>query len=107
VAEVDGVRVYRGIYNGFALAMSGATEGLRFDELPSSDELADRAFRAAGTLIERDPRDSVPAAQQELTSLLVCLTLIERGGSAEDAGPDVLAPALDGLWKVLGERWTP
>ena len=105
MASVDSIRVYRGVYSGFALAMSEAAEGLHFDELPSSDELAGNASLLAREFIESDQRETMPSAQQEFTAMLVCLALIEHQGRVADLTPPALKKALDGLWRLLGDRW--
>jgi len=107
VAVIDSIRVYRGVYAGFALAMSEASQGVHFESLPSSDELAGQAFRLAKELIESDARAAVPDAQQELAGVLVCLALIEHEGRTEELTPDALRDGLSGLWALLGGRWSP
>jgi hypothetical protein len=106
VATVDSIRIYRGIYAGFALAMSEAAHGLQFDELPSSDEIAGHAFRLTREVLESDDREDVPEAQQELTAVLVCLAIIEHLGKVDELTVDSVRPALTGVWTLLGDRWT-
>jgi hypothetical protein len=107
VAVADSIRVFRGIYSGFALAMSEATEGLNFDELPSSDELANRAHDLTSQIIQADDRGEVPAAQQEVTAMLVTLAILEHQGKTDELTAAAVGPALDGLWKVVGGNWAP
>ena len=80
MAEVDSVRVFRGIYGGFALAMSEVEAGIQFEQLPSSDEIANAAYELCREIITRDPRQVVPGAQQEFTSMAVALAVLEHGG---------------------------
>lgn len=105
MAEVQAIRVFRGIYNGFAVAMSEAEEGLRFNELPSSDELAASAFDLTQKLIAADPRATIPEAQQEFTATVVTLALLEHRGDTQELTPTTVKPALEGLWRLIGGRW--
>ncbi|HZZ50221.1 MAG TPA: hypothetical protein VFE65_25310 [Pseudonocardia sp.] len=105
MAEVQAIRVFRGIYNAFAVAMSEAEEGLRFNELPSSDELAASAFDLTQKLIADDQRETIPEAQQEFTATVVTLALLEHRGDTEEVTQATVQPALEGLWKLIGGRW--
>lgn len=83
MAHVDGVRIFRGIYGGFALAMSEAEEGARFHRMPSSDEMASKAFDIASQLIADDEWQEMSGAHQEFVSMAVALALIGHGGAAD------------------------
>jgi hypothetical protein len=106
MAEVDSIRVFRGIYGGFALAMSEAESGIHFDELPSSDEMASRAFDLTSQVINADGRDVMPGAQQEFTATTVALAIIEHDGKVEELTAASVADTLDGLWTLIGGRWS-
>jgi hypothetical protein len=105
LAAVDTIRVFRGVYSGFALAMSEASEGLNFDELPSSDELAGVASNLARKLIAGDPREVMPDAQQEFLAMIVSLALLEHSGQANELSPEALEPTVNALWTAIGGRW--
>jgi hypothetical protein len=107
MAEVDSVRVFRGIYSGFALAMSEAEAGIQFDKLPSSDEIANCAYELCYEIITQDPRPVVPGAQQELTSMAVALAVLERGGVSDGLTAASVSASLDGLWRLIGRTWVP
>lgn len=83
MAHVDGVRIFRGIYGGFALAMSEAEEGASFHRMPSSDEMASKAFDIASQLIADDEWGDMSGAHQEFVSMAVSLALIGHGGEAD------------------------
>jgi hypothetical protein len=106
MAEVDSIRVFRGIYGGFALAMSEAESGIHFDELPSSDEMASRAFELTSQVVTGDQRDVMPGAQQEFTATTVALAIIEHNGKSEELSAQSISDALDGLWTLVGGRWS-
>lgn len=105
MAEVDSIRVFRGIYAGFALAMSEAEGGIQFDRLPSSDEIANAAYELCRQVISSDPRELVPGAQQEFLSMAVALAVLEHGGVGDGLSGESISAGLDGLWRVIGSRW--
>jgi hypothetical protein len=105
LAAVDTIRIFRGVYSGFALAMSEASEGLNFDDLPSSDELAGVASGVARKLIAADPREVMPDSQQEFLAMIVSLALLEHSGQADELSPESLAPTISALWSTIGGRW--
>jgi hypothetical protein len=107
MAEVDSVRVFRGIYSGFALAMSEVEAGIQFDQLPSSDEIANTAYELCREIITRDPRQRVPGAQQEFTSMAVALAVLEHGGVTDGLSWRSVSDSLDGLWRLIGRAWQP
>ena len=105
MAEVDSIRVFRGIYGGFALAMSEAESGIHFDELPSSDEMANKAFELTSQVIAADQRDAMPGAQQEYAATSIALAIIEHNGKAEELDADAVIETFGGLWSLIGGRW--
>jgi hypothetical protein len=105
MAEVDSIRVFRGIYGGFALAMSEAESGIHFDELPSSDEMANKAFELASQVIDADQRDAMPGAQQEYAAMTIALAIIEHNGKAEELNADSVIGTFGGLWSLISGRW--
>jgi len=105
MAEVDSVRVFRGIYSGFALAMSEVEGGIQFEQLPSSDEIANSAFELARKVILADERDAVPGAQQEFTSMAIALAVLEHGGVSEGLSGEAVSESLGGLWRLIGNGW--
>jgi hypothetical protein len=104
VARVDDVRVFRGIYGGFALAMSEAEEGARFRSMPSSDEMASKARDLSRQVIIDDRREDMPGAQQELISMAVSLALIGHGGEAERLNAEPVAETLSRLVSLVDGR---
>ena len=105
MAQVDSVRVFRGIYAGLALAMSETEEDLDFSALPSSDEIAHTAFELASRVITDDSRAAMRGAQQELTGTLVVLAVLEHGGGSDGLASDAVAGGLNGLWRLIGRGW--
>lgn len=105
MAEVDSIRVFRGIYGGFALAMSEAESGIHFDELPSSDEMANKAFELTSQVVLADQREAMPGAQQEYVAMTVALAIIEHNGKAEELTADSVVETFGGLWSMIGGRW--
>ncbi|WP_028923174.1 hypothetical protein [Pseudonocardia acaciae] len=97
MADIDSVRVFRGIYGGFALAMTEGNDRVHFDQLPSSDDMARTAFDITRRLITNGPQDGLSGAQQELTSTIVALALVERGGKTSELTPESITEALPGL----------
>jgi hypothetical protein len=105
MAEIDSVRVFRGIYAGLALAMSETEEDINFAALPSSDEIAHSAFELCAQVIGNDSRTSVRGAQQELTGMAVVLAVLERDGGSDGLNAEVVAGGLHGLWRLIGRGW--
>lgn len=105
MAQVDSVRVFRGIYAGLALAMSETEEDLDFAALPSSDEIAHSAFETASRVITDDPRRSMRGAQQELAGMIVVLAVLEHGGGSDGLTTEAVAGELNGLWRLIGRGW--
>jgi hypothetical protein len=105
MAEVDSVRVFRGIYGGFALAMSEAEGGIHFEELPSSDEIANEAFKLSHEVIADDAREVMPGAQQEFTALTIALAVLEHGGRADGITKESVSDTLKSVWALINNRW--
>ena len=103
MVEIDSVRVFRGIYGGFALAMSEGDGRVQFDQLPSSDEMARTAFDLTRRIVASDPQEPLSGAQQELTSTIIALALVEQGGK-DELTPESITEALPGLSLLLGSR---
>lgn len=104
MADVDGVRIFRGIYGGFALAMSEAEEGASFRQMPSSDEMAGRAFDIASKLIADDEGENMSGAHQEFVSMAIALALIGHGGEAEQLRSEPVRETVGQLVKLIGGR---
>jgi hypothetical protein len=105
VAEVDSIRVYRGIYGGFSLAMSEAADGVSFQNLPSSDEIARVAFSLASEVIEADDRPTMTGAQQEFSAMTVVLAVLERHGDTADLTAAAVTAGLREVWRLVGGQW--
>jgi hypothetical protein len=105
VAEVDSIRVYRGIYGGFSLAMSEAMDGVQFSQLPSSDEIARIAFETTREVIEADDRPTLAGAQQEFTAMTIVLAILEHQGKTDSLSLAEITPPLHGLWRLVGGQW--
>jgi hypothetical protein len=104
MAHVDGVRIFRGIYGGFALAMSEAEEGASFRRMPSSDEMASKAFDIASQLIADDEWGDMSGAHQEFVSMAVSLALIGHGGEADKLRSEPIQEIVGQLVSLLGGR---
>ena len=104
MAHVDGVRIFRGIYGGFALAMSEAEEGASFHRMPSSDEMASKAFDIASELIAGDERGEMSGAHQEFVSMAVSLALIGHGGEAEQLRSESIHDTIGRLGALISGR---
>jgi hypothetical protein len=104
MAHVDGVRIFRGIYGGFALAMSEAEEGASFHRMPSSDEMASKAFDIATQLIADDEWGEMSGAHQEFVSMAVSLALVAHGGEADQLRSDSIHDTVGRLVSLMGGR---
>jgi hypothetical protein len=102
MAEVDSIRVFRGIYSGLALAMSETEESLDFAALPSSDDIAHNAFQLAGQVIGNDERPAMRGARQELIGMAAVLAVLEHGGGRSGLSVEDLDDALTALARVIG-----
>ncbi|WP_028922192.1 hypothetical protein [Pseudonocardia acaciae] len=97
MADIDSVRVFRGVYNGFALAMSEADRGVDFNELPSSDAMVRKAFDLSRELIADSGQAGGSGALQELTATVVALALVEHRGAEEELRSESAHDALSRL----------
>ncbi|MBO0848192.1 MAG: hypothetical protein J2P20_01910 [Pseudonocardia sp.] len=104
MAHVDGVRIFRGIYGGFALAMSEAEEGASFHRMPSSDEMASKAFDIVSRLIADDEWGEMSGAHQEFVSMAVSLALIGHGGDSDQLRSESVHDTIGRLIALIGGR---
>ena len=104
MAEILEEKVVRGIGAGQALAVDDGLS-LAPGEFFSSDPLAAEAYSLSREVIRE--AEQLTGAQQEIVGQVAALAVIARRNSPIRVVAQQLRRALQSLWEVIDDGWTP